>query len=72
MISLEQLMIEFYEKVASVASVLESLPSPRYQQSAILDALIWGKEKSLKSDEKLLFTRQQAYFAAKIPQYFLK
>ena len=69
--SLEQLMAEFHEKVASVASVLEFLPNPKYQQSVILDALIWEKEKSLKGDKKLPFTRQQAYFAAKIPQYFL-
>lgn len=70
--SLEQLMAEFREKVASAASVLEFLPNPRYQQSAILDALIWEKEKSLKGDEELPFTRQQAYFKAKIPQYFNK
>lgn len=70
--SLEQLMAEFHEKVASVASVLEALPNLKYQQSVILDALIWEKEEFLKGDEKLPFTRQQAYFAAKIPQYFNK
>ena len=70
--NLEQLIAEFHEKVASVASAFESLPNPKYQQSVILDGLIWEKEKSLKGDEKLSFTRQQAYFAAKIPQYFLR
>lgn len=70
--SLEQLMAEFHEKVASVVSALESLPNLKYQQSVILDTLIWKKEKSLKGDEKLSFARQQAYFAAKIPQYFLR
>ena len=70
--SLEQLMAEFHKKVASVASALESLLNPKYQQSVILDTLIWEKEKFLKDDEELLFTRQQAYFAAKIPQYFLR
>ena len=70
--SLEQLMTEFHEKVASVASALEALSNSKYQQSVILDVLIWEKEKLLKGDEKLPFTRQQAYFAAKIPQYFNK
>ena len=70
--TLKQLIIEFHEKVTGDTSVLKALSNPKYQQSVILDRLIWEKEKSLKGDEKLPFTRQQAYFAAKIPQYFLR
>lgn len=70
--SLELLISEFYKEIESKKNVFDVSPNPKYQQSVILDKLIWNQEKQLKGNEKLPFTRQQAYFAAKIPQYFLK
>ncbi len=51
--------------------ILQSVPNPKYQQSVILELLIMREEKKLKGDEQLTYTRSQAYFEARIPQYFL-
>jgi len=51
--------------------ILHSVPNEKYHHSVILDKMIMNEEKKLKGDEQLTYTRNQAYFEAKIPQYFL-
>jgi len=51
--------------------ILQSVPNEKYHHSVILDRMIMDEEKALKGDEQLTYTRNQAYFEAKIPQYFL-
>ena len=70
--SLELLMSKFQKEVKRQQNILATSPNPKYQQSVLLDRLIWEQEKLLKSNEQLPYTRNQAYFAAKIPQYFLR
>jgi hypothetical protein len=71
-LSLDCLMAEFQKKVKASIPSLAAVPNPVYQKSVILDRLIWEQEKLLKGDEELPFSREDAYLAAKIPQYFLR
>ena len=70
--SLQSLILDFTNEIEKQQNILVASSNPKYQQSVILDRLIWNQEKILKGDEKLPFTQQQAYLAAKIPQYFLR
>lgn len=70
--SLELLMSKFQKEIEKQQTVIAASPNPKYQQSVLLDRLIWEQEKLLKSNEQLPYTRNQAYFAAQIPQYFLR
>jgi len=51
--------------------ILQSVPDEKYHHSVVLDRMIMEEEKTLEGDEQLTYTRNQAYFKAKIPQYFL-
>lgn len=70
--SLELLMSDFKNEIKKQQDIIAALPNPKYQQSVILDRLIWEQEKVLKDNEQLPYSRNQAYFEATIPQYFLK
>ena len=70
--SLELLMTELQKEIKKQQDIIAASPNPKYQQSVILDKLIWKQKKVLKGNEQLLYTRNQAYFEAKIPQYFCR
>lgn len=70
--SLELLISEFQKEIKKQQNIITASPNPKYQQSVILDKLIWEQEKALKDNEQLPYTRNQAYLTAKIPQYFLR
>lgn len=72
--SLDDLVKAFNQYVDQdfVKQVIESATNPQYQKSVIVDTILFQQQRQhLKGNEKLPYTRGEAYLTLGIPKEFL-